>query len=124
MNQITNAKAIASKLDKRTDNEQIRISLYSIYVTIILSKDLFKKNIDIRLLSNELEIFFSDYVYKSRTLVTSRYVRIIEKADEHQLYLLLDVAKKILFPDVNLRVKLPAKKRSSIDQLLEQFGRD
>lgn len=122
-NNIRSIKSIISRIDKRNDIEQIRVSLYSILTTIILSKQIFKRNEDIKLLLEELNLEYKDYVYKNRTLIVAKVIRHVQKADSGELHLYIDVCKNLLFPDLNKKIDAPTKGNNSIDELLRQFKR-
>lgn len=118
------AKSSLSKLDKRSDIEQVRKSLYSIFIIILLSTEIFKKNEDIKIFIDETGLDFRDYVFKNRTLLISRVIRKIEKADDENLFHYLDVCKKLLFPNLNSKIDIQNKNSNSIDELLRQFKRE
>ena len=120
---ISSAKSIIAKIDKRSDNEKIRSSLYSVFVSILLSKEIFTKNDDIKEFLNAIDINFKDYVYKSRTLILARVLRNIEKSEAEDLYLYLETCKKLLFPNVDEKINAPKKESGSLDDLLSQFKR-
>ncbi|WP_395390612.1 MULTISPECIES: hypothetical protein [Levilactobacillus] len=106
-------------LDKRTDKERVRYSLYSIYINILLSKSLFQKNDDIKKLSSELNFSLKDYVYRSRTLIIARYVKKIEELDSSAIDRFLDVAKDFVPEETTSRHIKKNRKASTFDK----FGR-
>ncbi|MCZ2259963.1 hypothetical protein [Sporosarcina sp. G11-34] len=60
-----------------------KYKMIGIVSEIILSEELFKKNIEIKsFLSEVFNIEFNEYVYSSRTLIVSRTIRLIEKCDD------------------------------------------
>ncbi|WP_121615191.1 hypothetical protein [Virgibacillus halodenitrificans] len=120
---IRSAKSIVSKLDKRSDIEYIRVSLYSVLVTILLSKEIFNKNDDIKDFLQAMNIHYKGYVYKSRTLIVARVIRDIKSADDEKLHLYLTACKKILFPNLNNKINVPKKDKTSVDELIRHFKR-
>ncbi|WP_425447708.1 hypothetical protein [Dethiothermospora halolimnae] len=73
------------KLQEIDSVELIRYELYAIITTLLLSKKEFSKNKDIKIFLDLLEIEFKEYVMRSRTLILSRMLREVEKADEKTL---------------------------------------
>ena len=73
------------KLKQLDKPEFLRFDLYSILTIILLSKKEFKSNNHISGFLGRLDITFKDYVFKSRTLILARVLRIIEKADDEVL---------------------------------------
>jgi hypothetical protein len=117
------AKNELSKISRRTNIESVRYELYSITTTILLSKVFFNKNSEIESYLNSANIHFKEYVFRSRTLVVSRVIRYIETADQEKLFELLDVTKDIIFSNEAI-INKPQKNNNSIDELLNQFGRN
>lgn len=118
------AKNDLTSISRRNKIETVRYKLLSISTVVFLSKDLFKHNIDIETILLKADIHFRPYVFKSRTLIVAKIVRIIEEASGDQLFLLLDTLKEFLFENKN--ISSPPKKRTGendIDDLLDQFGR-
>lgn len=54
------------------DDEGIKIELYSIFISMILSKEEFKNNIEIKELFKELNIEVRPYIFKSRTALVGK----------------------------------------------------
>ncbi|GAB1793942.1 hypothetical protein [Priestia megaterium] len=64
-----------------------KYKLIGIVSEIILSEELFKKNIDTKSFTEEVfGKVFNEYVYASRTLIVSRTIRLIEECD-NKIYL-------------------------------------
>lgn len=122
-NNLISAKSILSKLDKRNDIERIRTTLYAVFISIILSENIFKRNIDIKDFLYSINLEYKDYVYSSRTLLVGRIIRSIETAKPEELYLYLDSCKVLLFPNLNKDVNIPERDSGTVDDLLEQFRR-
>lgn len=80
-----------SQLNKIKDIELARMEIYSIIVTMILSKEEFKTNSDIKVFLERIEVEFKDYIMKTRTLILAKLLRIIEKAESNKLKLYIEV---------------------------------
>lgn len=122
-NDLRYVKSLISKIDKRSGTDQIRLSLYSIITVILLSKEVFKKNIDIVPFIDSLNLNYKEYIFKSRTLLVARVIRYIEKAEHEDLLLFIEVCKQLMFPDLDKKISVPNKKAGNIDDLLNQFKR-
>lgn len=118
-------KNLLITLDGKTNEEKLRINLYSIMTTVLLSKNIFKKNTDISLFMIKLNIEFKEYVYRSRTSLIARMIREIESADKNKLLVLTNELKTLLFstPDEQNRLKKNNSNSNSADDILRQFGR-
>ena len=84
-----------NNLDTRTDIDRVKFKLYGIYVDLLLSRKIFAHNEDIKPFCEQNDLKFKDYVYRSRTLLVSRVIRSIEKADMQTLILYKKNAEKI-----------------------------
>lgn len=63
-----------------------KYKLIGIISELILSFEVFKRNSDIELfIKQTFNMKFKPYVYKSRTLIVSRVVRLVSSADEEKL---------------------------------------
>lgn len=108
-----------NSIDPRTNTERIRYKMYSVYVNLLINRELFKRNDDIRFLSKELGLDFKDYVYRSRTLLVARYMRAIESANDSNIELLLKTAEKAIKGTLtknNERSNIKNKKTNYIDK--------
>lgn len=123
------------RLEKTKDIDQCNEELFGIYAYILLNKKAFKYNHDLKkfidpLLKeinkyNKKDIVFKDYVYRSRSLIVARFIRIIENSDKN--------VKNILIKNLtcfsaknhkNVKKESPKKKRkNSVDELLNRFER-
>ena len=99
----------------QNETEELRLFLYSIYVAILLNRELFHNNNEIKDFCLQLSFPLKDYVFKSRTLVISRFMRKIEKLDELDLQKYLKVAKELLYYTKN--------KENHSNDTLEKFRR-
>lgn len=75
-------------ISKSKDINNLKINLYGLCSFIILSKELFERNKDIKPFMNSINFDFKDYVYLSRSLLASRVIRKIEKKNLEDLHLL------------------------------------
>lgn len=106
------------------------LQLYSASTYFLLSKNFFPSNSDLPPFAEKLlyslnqyrtknsmkSIRFGDYVYKSRTVLVSRVIRIIEGSDKSQAeIIILEISKFVN--------KASKKKKNSVDALLDRFGR-
>ncbi|MCK8472537.1 hypothetical protein [Lactiplantibacillus plantarum] len=111
-----------NSIDVRTDSERIRYELYSIYVNLLLSREIFPKNEDIKELCSQLNFEFKDYVYKSRTLIIARFMRKIEQIDSADVTNFFKTARIMVNETVNNlpNKNLPKEKKLNF---LDKFGR-
>ena len=143
MNETEVIKKYLSRISEIKDTEYKRSLLYSAYTTFLLSSDIFKLNIDIKefltpLLQRLDAIFhphkrpliFKDYVYKSRSLIIARFIRIIQRSNDASLSLLASSlndffsSKHSTKHSTNETKTRRRERRNSIDELLERFGRN
>ena len=145
MNDAEILKKILKKLSlKISKNESISL-LYALYTTILLSKELFKFNVDIKNflvpIFNKLQsqpefskqrkpLEFGDYVYKSRSLIIARFIRIIQKSEDKSIDILISAAQELVdskYNNVSKKTPTTEKKKkshkNSVDELLKIFGR-
>lgn len=131
-------KKYLSRINEIKDTEYKRSLLYSAYTTFLLSSDIFKLNKDIKEFLNPLlqrldaifpphkrSLIFKDYIYKSRSLIIARFIRIIQRSNDESLSLLVSSLNKLFsnkHPANESKVKRRDKK-NSVDELLERFGR-
>ena len=102
----------------------MRINLYGLMSAVILSKTIFKRNSEISVFLELVNITVKDYVMKSRTLLLSRIIRDIEKMDADQLKKIQKETVNYLFSIQDIQeVTSKKNKRNSIDDVLEKFGR-
>ncbi|MDQ2153726.1 hypothetical protein NJT07_10045, partial [Limosilactobacillus fermentum] len=68
---------------------------------------------------------FKDYVYKSRSLIIARFIRIIQHSDQDAINVLVN-SISTLFKTEGSKTKSKSKKKerkNSVDELLIRFGR-
>lgn len=148
MNEIDILKRNIQNITKTKDPEYKRSLLYSGYTTLLLSTHFFKLNIDSKEFLNplliELEkiyplnknqsLILKDYVYKSRSSIISRVLRIIQKADLDSLkkleksysdFILKSTTKDDFSMSSNTTKKVQNNvKQNSVDALFERFNRE
>lgn len=94
-----NKKIISKRITdikKSTDLELIKLELYGITVEFVLSKEEFPLNVNIANFLKELKITYKPYLLKSRTMMLGKIIRNIEKADESQIQLYINVLERKL----------------------------
>lgn len=73
------------KLSFFETEESIRYELYAIFTSIILAKNVFSRNKDIMNFLKNFDIEFRPYIVRSRTLILSNVLRIINEKDIQEL---------------------------------------
>lgn len=107
------------------DEQTYRAHTYSILLTLLLSKEVFKNNVDITTFLENNKISFKPYVFHSRTQVVGRICRIIESSDINDLKKLNESIFPIAFDEeyTNKRNNKSKKDENYFDSLLDQFKR-
>ncbi|MDG2982576.1 hypothetical protein [Latilactobacillus phage TMW 1.1447 P1] len=133
---------ISQNLKKTEDLEYKRALLYSAYSTLLLSTNIFKLNIDIanfltplfKLLdekypkkNTQSSYVFKDYVYRSRSLIVARFMRIIQTSTDDAGTFLEKTFTEFVSLNYSSNKKQspqPSKpRRNSVDDLFERFKR-
>lgn len=97
---MVNDKIIVGKIKRIqeiTDVEVLRCEMYAIFTKLILSREVFKSNNDIKVFLGNFNITFKDYVIGNRTMILARTLRMLEKCDVEVLYNYKKVLNDILF---------------------------
>lgn len=83
-------------LDNRLSIYSLKLNLYSILPSYILSKKFFEHNIDLKLFTDAIFLKnpFKDYLYDSRTLLLARIIRAINETEDRQM--LIDINNFII----------------------------
>ncbi|MGF0082231.1 hypothetical protein [Limosilactobacillus reuteri] len=130
-------KRYLNRIKETKDIEYKRSLLYSAYTVLLLSTEYFKLNVDIKefltpvlekldkFINPKKSLVFKDYVYKSRSLIIARFIRIIQHSNQETLNILIN-SISILFEsdESNIGLKSQKKERkNSVDELLTRFGR-
>ncbi|EMF0506862.1 hypothetical protein ACOYYN_13770 [Enterococcus lactis] len=107
------------KLDSRLAIDKQKLLLYGITTAIILSKEIFPNNKDIRNFTDFIHLtMLKDYLYKSRTALLARMCRELEKMTDEQIK---NTTVRIReYFDVNEKKSL---KNSSMNDMINRFGR-
>ncbi|NHI66755.1 hypothetical protein ET009_00690 [Lactococcus garvieae] len=107
-----------SKIDYelyQESNDKLKSQLYGYFTTLILSKIYAPMNSDLEDIMKEFKLNFLPYVYKSRTILLSRVIRIIEKKNEQELASMLDGLKEYL-NNIDLKDSTSKKKNKQTDK--------
>lgn len=114
-----------------------RSETYNVFIVFFLSTEIFKKNTEIKeFLEKNFEfksflikydINLKDYLFKSRTVLVGRFIRVVQKAEVEDLKTIMKVIHDIAFFEANNKIKASTPKSDSkknyYDSLLEQFKR-
>lgn len=124
-----------STVKKNKSEEFMRSELFSILPYVILDTNLFKKNIDIREFLIRCDDSFSkykNYLFASRTVLISKIIRSLIKADKFFIYnMILEIKNLIASQNIkennvetNKKTNISIKKRKNYtDELFNQFER-
>jgi len=145
MNELEIIKKVYINIKKTKDVNYRKTMLYSVYSFLLLSTNYFHHNIDLKytltpLLQDIDKIYkerknkscvFKDYVYKSRSQIVARFIRIIQKSDESVQIILIDFLTWFIDENSNNYEKSVSDKSkkvkkdrpNSVDELLSRFGR-
>ncbi|QRZ33086.1 hypothetical protein [Lactococcus cremoris] len=124
-----------SKIDYelyQESDDKLKSQLYGYFTTLILSKVYAPMNSDLEDIMKKFNIKFLPYVYKSRTILLSRVIRIIEKKSNQDLSTMLDSLKEYLDSadikedslkkDTKKTDKKKRKKKNIFDDIFNQLG--
>lgn len=129
-----NLTSTLSRLQKTSKPEDIRFGLCSVYTTLILSFDAFGSNKDLALFFSKEDITdikgepFREYVFRSRTAVLARTLRVIHDTQSTKVLLhMLEVAKRFVFEDNTYKDTTPKNNEppttgNKFDDLFRQFS--
>ena len=121
------------------DEQNYRAHTYGILMTLLLSKEIFKNNKDIKSILEENKIFLKPYIFYSRTQIVGRICRIIESCNIGELQQINTSINQIAFnsnqeqnngvkrtkPKKELKKSRNIKKdKNYFDSLLGQFERE
>jgi len=125
-----------NKIKQTKNTELITEQLYGLYTYILLNRNMFKRNSDLKNFIEPLfekinvyytkDIQFKDYVYKSRSLVIARFIRIIEKSNNDVRNELILNAETLLLDEQKNdgQVNKKRKRKNTVDDLLTRFERN
>lgn len=113
-----------SKLSTVKDIELARLEIYSVVIAMILSKDIFKSNKEIKLFVESMGVEVKDYLLRSRSNIFSKVVREIKKADTQQINLCIEIIqqeyKKYLLSEENLNTAKVNKHTSKVSDTIKK----
>ena len=108
------------------DEELIRLESFSVVVSFILSKEVFKTNIELKEFMEKIGVECKPYLLKSRTAMVARAVRIVEKAEKQQLLNYIDfISEKLnkIPEEEKTQIKKKKSKKNYMKEALELYGR-
>ncbi|NUE97527.1 hypothetical protein GYV61_02045 [Lactobacillus melliventris] len=147
MNELEIIKKVYSNIKKTKDVNYRKTMLYSVYSFLLLSTNYFHHNIDLKSILTPLlqdidniykekerknkSCVFKDYVYKSRSQIVARFIRIIQKSDESVQIILINFLTRFIDENSNnygksvsdKSKKVKKDRPNSVDELLSRFGR-
>ncbi|RAP29178.1 hypothetical protein C2W64_04125 [Brevibacillus laterosporus] len=115
-------------ISTENDTSLLHSFLFGFMSILILSKEQFKKNDEIKSFLELLGFHYKEYVYLSRTLIISRVIRDIEKFEEEQLkdfnrHLLQILYEK--FPDIqegNKKGTPKGHKENYVSKIIDKYN--
>lgn len=108
------------------DEDLIRLESFSVIVSFMLSKEMFKVNSELKEFMNELGVECKPYLLKSRTAMLAKTVRIFEKAEKQQLLNYIDIINRRIeeLPESEKTATINKKnKKNYMKEVLELYGR-
>lgn len=126
MKDIEKIRILILKTRSERNNEIKKSINYSLLLTFILSKEIFKKNIDIKPFLEENNIFLKDYLYGNRTALVARLIRIFEKMEQNEINNFNKSIYDLAFSETLNKNKGSVKKDkvdNYFDELLNNFER-
>lgn len=116
-----------TKINDLNNIEAIRCELYSIFTTLLLSKEEFKCNKDINEMLKLFDMEFKEYVLKNRTAVIARVIRFIEKANDETIIKFKNILFKIYISDdikdITDKSKQNKGKNNYMESILAKYSR-
>ena len=119
--------------DSKSDIDIFRSYCHSISVQFILSTEIFPSNAQLEtflvnnkhfqvfLINNEKE--FRPYLFKNRTQIIARVIRIIERSEKSDLELLLKMVREIVFHKPSSPNNKQEKNENYFDTMIKQLYR-
>lgn len=113
---------------KNSNNiEQVRIELFGVITSILLSKELFKYNKEMVEFLQNINIVCKPYIMKSRTAILGKVIRKIEKIEIDEMKEIGEVINRMLneFSDsLNKNVEKPEKvKKNYMAEIMRKYSR-
>lgn len=134
MNDVELLRILSKKArDSKTDIEMYQSYCHSIAIHFILSTEIFSSNEKLEgfLINNALfqsllnknNTEFRPYLYKSRTQVVGRLVRILNESEKEGLDLFLKMIRELVFHKPSSSNSNPSKEENYFDSIIEQLYR-
>lgn len=98
--------------------ESLRYEIYSIVTMLILSKDVFAKNIEIKNFANDIGLELKDYVIKSRTNILAKTLRYINTRNIEELKEISNFLVEFINSDIEL------KGDNYMNKILNKYARE
>ena len=126
MNYKNELKEIENNLIK--EKESLKKNLYGLFTVLILSKRYASKNDELEQIMKLFNFEFKEYVYKSRTILISRVIRIIEKGSDEDNFNRMNILNEFLkdfykeTEEISDDEKKKKKKKNIFDDIFNQLG--
>ena len=113
---------------KNSNNiEQVRIELFGVITSILLSKELFKYNKEMVEFLQDIDIVCKPYIMKSRTAILGKVIRKIEKIEMQEMKEIGEVINRMVneFSDsLNENIEKPEKvKKNYMAEIMRKYSR-
>lgn len=117
------------KVQNINNIEQLRFELYGIFTVLILSKEVFKSNKDIKEFIEIFNIKSKPYMIKSRSIILSKVIRTIRDLDDREIYIYISNLNKLFSDEIDKKVKDKCKegtndKENYMESLLKKYSRN
>ncbi|BBM18391.1 hypothetical protein G15_2056 [Enterococcus avium] len=107
------------KLDSRKNIDKLRLTMYGLLTSLILSKDLFPHNPDLRPFIDSIGLnYLKDYLFKNRTALLAKVSREIENMNDEQLKNLTIKLKTLFKGEVKTN-----NNNSDLNDIISRFSR-
>lgn len=115
-------------IEKLNDEDQIKLESYSVIVSFLLSKDVFKHNTDLKKIMCEFGIECKPYLLKNRTAIMGKAIRKFQQANSNEILIYLEKVRKFLDelePDEEkIEVSVDKKNKDNyMKKMLDLYGR-
>ena len=120
-----------NKLKNMKSSKNKKYELYSIFTVLIIEKEHFKNNTDLKDFIRILGFDFKEYIMRNRTMILSKVLKTISSLQENEIEICIE---KIYNSMKNLEIEEIEEKKVkrirknteeiSIDELLQKFSRN
>lgn len=113
-------------LDYKEQNpEQLRMYFYAVLIPSILSKELFKRNNDIKELVDNFKVKnkIKDYLYISRTALLAKLIREIEEIEIEMLQYNVQIFKEYI-EDLFITKELINIESANVTKIINKYSRN